>query len=76
MTDINTDALAEAYTKITDIATKVFHDIDAEQDTYEFLKSIATQINVYRVAVFKNLKEKETKTISLDEVRKSRNKSE
>jgi len=50
----DTDMLAEAYTKITEIAQKVFYDVDAEQDTYEFLKSIATQINVYRVAVVKN----------------------
>lgn len=49
----NTDALAEAYTAVSNLATKVFYDTEAEQDTYEFLKSIASQINLYRVAITK-----------------------
>jgi hypothetical protein len=56
MTNINTDALAEAYTAISNIQQKVFYDAESSQDTYDFLKAIATQINVYRVAVVKNQK--------------------
>lgn len=51
----NTDYLADAYEAVSKIKDKVFHDTDPEiaQDTYEFLKSISTQINLYRVAVSK-----------------------
>jgi len=52
----DTDMLAEAYTAISNIQQKVFYDSESNQDTYDFLKSIATQINVYRVAVVKNQK--------------------
>ena len=53
MTNINSDYLAEAYTAVSNIATKVFRDTDESisRDTYEFIKSVATQINLYRVAV-------------------------
>jgi hypothetical protein len=55
MTNINTDALAEAYTAVNEIATKMFYDSNPElsNDTYEFLRNIATQINLYRVAIYK-----------------------
>jgi hypothetical protein len=55
MKDKNTDYLAEAYHRVDNLATSVFHDADEtiSRDTYEFLKSIATQINLYRVAVGK-----------------------
>ena len=52
----DTDMLAEAYTAISNIQQKVFYDSESNQDTYDFLNSIATQINVYRVAVVKNQK--------------------
>lgn len=47
----DTDALSEAYTMVTNVADKVFFERESKQDTYDFLKSIATQINLYRVAI-------------------------
>ena len=45
------DALAEAYTMVTDIARKAFYDTGIDGDTVQFLRSITSQINLYRVAI-------------------------
>jgi hypothetical protein len=56
MTKLESDALAEAYTTVSNMAQKIFYDAETSQDTYDFLKSIATQLNLYRVALIKNQK--------------------
>lgn len=56
------DALAEAYTTIDNLATRLFNDVEVEEeDTYRFLRSIATQINLYRVA---KIDQKDTITLT------------
>lgn len=50
------NALAEAYTKLNDIATAAFYDTKMDGDVSQFLRTIATQINLYRVTFVKGEK--------------------
>lgn len=50
-----TDALAEAYTVIDNLRSKLFYEQNAtSNDTSQFLGAIATQINLYRVAIIES----------------------